>query len=224
MSVHDDGKGPGTEGQTVTTLDSESMDQSNQNNLNDLNHPELDSQSSLIDEIDFAVNQEPRCPCLLLLDTSGSMRGKPIEALNAGLSTFKSDLMGDPVAVKRVEAAVVAFDDTVRLVQDFVTPERFEPPVLTAQGLTHIGKAIHTALKDDGILGVIDHVGPDDEMNKTLHRMRQALAERLLGEAGFSIEARSDILSNSSDDHTKNVFDESLGRNTDRFIIKAVKS
>ena len=38
---------------------------------------------------DFASNPEPRCPCLLLLDVSGSMRGHPIDELNAGLNTFK---------------------------------------------------------------------------------------------------------------------------------------
>jgi len=54
--------------------------------------------------------------------------------------------MGDPVALKRVEVAVITFDNTVRLVQDFVTPDRFEPPVLTAQGLTHMGAALHTVL------------------------------------------------------------------------------
>jgi uncharacterized protein with von Willebrand factor type A (vWA) domain len=34
---------------------------------------------------DFAENPEPRCACLLLLDTSGSMQGAPIRELNAGL-------------------------------------------------------------------------------------------------------------------------------------------
>ncbi len=101
---------------------------------------------SLLDAVEFAENQEPRCPCVLLLDTSGSMAGRPISALNAGLQTFREDLMEDPVAPKRVEVAVVAFDTTVRLVQDFVTPDRFEPPVLTAQGVTHMGAAIMTAL------------------------------------------------------------------------------
>jgi len=38
---------------------------------------------------DFAENPEPRCPCVLLLDVSGSMNGKPISELNAGLTTFK---------------------------------------------------------------------------------------------------------------------------------------
>jgi uncharacterized protein YegL len=74
------------------------------------------------------------------------MKGRPIAALNAGLKSFRDDLLEDPVAPKRVEVAVVAFDSTVRLVQDFVTPDRFEPPVLTAQGTTHMGAAINTAL------------------------------------------------------------------------------
>ncbi|OKT80193.1 hypothetical protein ACN75_30035 [Escherichia coli] len=33
---------------------------------------------------DFASNPEPRCPCILLLDVSGSMSGRPINELNAG--------------------------------------------------------------------------------------------------------------------------------------------
>jgi hypothetical protein len=43
----------------------------------------------------FADNPEPRCPCLLLLDTSGSMSGRPITALNSGLVAFKDDLAAD---------------------------------------------------------------------------------------------------------------------------------
>lgn len=30
---------------------------------------------------DFASNPEPRCPCILLLDVSGSMSGRPINEL-----------------------------------------------------------------------------------------------------------------------------------------------
>lgn len=96
--------------------------------------------------IEFAENPEPRCPCILLLDTSGSMQGAPIEALNEGLRTFKDDLIKNSLASQRVEVCVVTFDCDVNVVQDFVTADQFEPPTLTAQGLTHIGAAIHKAL------------------------------------------------------------------------------
>ena len=56
--------------------------------------------STIIDQLPFAdpefvENAEPRCPCLLLLDTSTSMRGRPMTELNDGLQTFKSQLMSD---------------------------------------------------------------------------------------------------------------------------------
>jgi hypothetical protein len=58
---------------------------------------------------EFADNPEPRCPCLLLLDVSGSMKGQPITELNAGLTTFKDELAADALAMKRVEVGIVTF-------------------------------------------------------------------------------------------------------------------
>ncbi len=58
---------------------------------------------------DFASNPEPRCPCILLLDVSGSMNGRPINELNAGLVTFRDELLADPLALKRVELGIVTF-------------------------------------------------------------------------------------------------------------------
>jgi uncharacterized protein YegL len=100
----------------------------------------------LEDAVEFAVNPEPRCPCVLLLDTSGSMQGASLAALNQGLRTFRDDLARDSLAARRVEVAIVTFDSTVTVVQDFVTADQFEPPTLTAQGMTHMGSAIHKAL------------------------------------------------------------------------------
>lgn len=100
----------------------------------------------LEEAVEFAENPEPRCPCVLLLDTSGSMRGAPIEALTKGLQTFKDDLARDPLASRRVELAMVTFDSEVKVVQDFVTVDQFNPPALTAQGLTFMGSAVHKAL------------------------------------------------------------------------------
>jgi uncharacterized protein YegL len=102
--------------------------------------------SSLNEIVEFAENPEPRCPCVLLLDTSGSMHGQAIDALNEGLWVFKLEVCKDPLAARRVEVAVVTFDDRVQVPQPFIGIEDFEPPVLTAQGLTHMGGAINTAL------------------------------------------------------------------------------
>ena len=103
--------------------------------------------ASRIDEgLEFAENPEPRCPCVLLLDTSGSMQGQPIAALNEGLRMFQDELAKDALAARRVEVAVVTFDERVTIVRDFVTADQFEPPVLTAQGVTLIGTGMHPAL------------------------------------------------------------------------------
>ena len=99
-----------------------------------------------IEAIEFAENPEPRCPCVLLLDTSGSMQGDRIAALNAGLMTFKESLMRDNLAQKRVDVSVITFDSQVKIVSDFVTADSFEPPTLSAQGLTFTGSGIDLAL------------------------------------------------------------------------------
>lgn len=92
--------------------------------------------------VEFATNPEPRCACVLLLDTSASMSGKPIGALNDGLVAFAGDLGGDSLARQRVEVAIVTFGGEVHVAQDFVTAGQFEPVPLKAGGTTPMGAAI----------------------------------------------------------------------------------
>jgi len=106
----------------------------------------MTEQGRLDEVVEFAENPEPRCACVLLLDTSGSMQGEAITALNAGLVTFKNTLMKDPLAARRVEIAIVSFNSEVKIVQDFVTVDQFEPPSLAAAGQTFMGTAIVKAL------------------------------------------------------------------------------
>jgi uncharacterized protein YegL len=101
---------------------------------------------ALEDAVEFAENPEPRCPCVLLLDTSGSMAGERLAALTAGLEALKFDLTVDPIAVRRVEVAVVTFGAAVRVAQDFVSPDQFDVPYLTASGSTLIAGGIERAL------------------------------------------------------------------------------
>jgi len=111
-------------------------------------YPRAMPESPRLDEaVEFAENPEPRCPCILLLDVSGSMAGAPIDALNEGLQIFRDALNKDDLAKKRVDVAIVTFDSTAKVVQDFVTADRFQPPTLKVGGATYMGEGINKALE-----------------------------------------------------------------------------
>ena len=94
---------------------------------------------------EFAENPEPRCPCVLLLDTSASMQGDSINQLNSGLQAFREELFNDSLSMKRVEISVVTFGP-VRVMHDFKTADQFRPPVLEASGNTPLGSAVEKGL------------------------------------------------------------------------------
>ncbi|MCC3414003.1 MULTISPECIES: VWA domain-containing protein [unclassified Microcoleus] len=145
-------------------------------------------------DIEFAKNPEPRCPVVLLLDTSGSMSGDRINELNAGLASFKQDVEKDTTASLRVEVAIITFDSSVHIVQDFVTMDNFYPPQLTTSGTTSMGEGIELALnevenrkaiyKSNGIqyyqpwVFLITDGGPTDSWQSAAQRVRQADADR----------------------------------------------
>lgn len=95
---------------------------------------------------EFTENPEPRCACLLLLDTSGSMGGEPIRQLNLGLQALKDELAQDSLAMKRVEVGIVTFGP-VQVIQEFLTVDQWQPQPLSVSGDTPMGEAIERGLE-----------------------------------------------------------------------------
>src|SRR5207245_4545551 len=106
---------------------------------------EREKMSQLEERIEIANPQQPHCATILLLDTSGSMSGEKISALNEGLKHFKDEVLHDELASKRVDLGVVTFGHSVSVIHDFSTIEDFEAPTLEAGGSTPMGEAISKA-------------------------------------------------------------------------------
>lgn len=97
---------------------------------------------------DLAINRQERCPVVLAIDVSSSMTTENrIGQLNDALVQFKNELVENKLASLRVELAVVTFDSTARLLQDFAILKDFQPPTLQAGGTTAMGQAMDLSLK-----------------------------------------------------------------------------
>ena len=94
----------------------------------------------LEDIVDIDPTQ-PHVATVMLVDTSGSMSGN-LREVNEGLKFLKDDLEKDDLASKRVDLAIVTFDDDTQVVHDFSSIENFEAPTLTTGGCTGMGDAI----------------------------------------------------------------------------------
>lgn len=108
-------------------------------------------------------NMSKRLPAILLLDTSYSMDGEPIKALNEGLRVLEEEFdpaTGDSLALRSVEFALVTFGSNgVQLVdlmtgqggtnvnEAFVEAIDYRAPVLSAGGGTPMGEAMELALR-----------------------------------------------------------------------------
>lgn len=104
------------------------------------------TQTPFAEEPRVAAPNEPHLACVLLLDTSGSMTGDAIESLNQGINNFIQKTAADEMAQKRVDVAIVAFDDDPRVVLDFTPICQMEPIKLDAGGCTAMGAAINKAI------------------------------------------------------------------------------
>ncbi len=85
-----------------------------------------------------------RLPVYLLIDTSGSMRGEAIHAVNNGLQTMMASLRQDPHALDSVHMSLITFDKNVNLIFGLTELSSVQLPQITTpeSGPTFLGEAI----------------------------------------------------------------------------------
>lgn len=84
-----------------------------------------------------------RLPVYLVLDTSGSMTGEPIESLKNGVQVLISTLRQDPYALETAYLSVITFSTTAQQLVPLTELSTFQMPDLQAAGTTSLGEALN---------------------------------------------------------------------------------
>lgn len=83
-----------------------------------------------------------RLPVYLLLDTSGSMHGEPIEAVKNGVQVLVSTLRQDPYALETAYLSIITFDSNAKQIVPLIELSMFQMPDIQASGTTSLGGAL----------------------------------------------------------------------------------
>ncbi|MCC8114798.1 MAG: VWA domain-containing protein [Bacteroidales bacterium] len=84
-----------------------------------------------------------RLPVYLLLDTSGSMYGEPIEAVKNGVQVLVSTLRSDPYALETAHLSIITFDSKAQQLTPLTEIASFQQPQIQASGCTVLGEALN---------------------------------------------------------------------------------
>lgn len=92
-------------------------------------------------------NYEPKCLCVLVLDTSASMAGEAMTQLNKGLKILHQEISADHIASQRLEISIITFNDSIQRLQEPKLVEDFVMPSLSASGSTRLVDGVFEALQ-----------------------------------------------------------------------------
>lgn len=101
----------------------------------------------MLHQEELVENPSARLPVCLVLDTSASMSGQPINELQEGVSIFFSNVLEDEIAKYSAEVAIVTFGEKVEMPLDFAPISNQQIPKFSAKGLTPMGEAVEKAVK-----------------------------------------------------------------------------
>ena len=80
-----------------------------------------------------------KLPVYLLLDTSGSMFGEPIEAVKNGVQVLVSTLRSDPYALETAYLSIITFNSSAQQITPLTDVDNIKPPFYDECGCTDIG-------------------------------------------------------------------------------------
>jgi uncharacterized protein YegL len=89
-----------------------------------------------------------RLPVYLLLDTSGSMSGEPIEAVKNGVQIMTGSLRQNPQAIETAFISVITFDSEARQIIPLTDLASFQMVDIRATGTTALGDALKLVAKN----------------------------------------------------------------------------
>ena len=167
------------------------------------------------DDLPKIVNaNDPHMALAFLLDTSSSMSGDPIRELNEGLNRFKVEVCKDPLTRGMLDVAIIEFNSTHSVVQEFGPVEYMEEVNLKATGGTYMAPAIEKALdmvdersrfyKQSGTAPykpwviLISDGAPSDDLSGAISRIKEMekngkVSFRSLGVEGYNSKVLHDL-------------------------------
>lgn len=83
-----------------------------------------------------------RLPVYLLLDTSGSMTGEPIEAVKNGVQMMMHSLRQNPQAIETAFVSIITFSTDAKQIVPLTDLASFQMVDIVASGLTSLGAAL----------------------------------------------------------------------------------
>ncbi|MEO5984968.1 MAG: VWA domain-containing protein, partial [Ferruginibacter sp.] len=83
-----------------------------------------------------------RLPVYLLLDTSGSMTGEPIEAVKNGVQVMISSLRQNPQAIETAFISIITFDSEAKQIVPLTDLASFQMVDIKATGTTSLGEGL----------------------------------------------------------------------------------
>jgi uncharacterized protein YegL len=90
----------------------------------------------------FVTNLKRPLPVFLLLDSSGSMGGEKVNALNTAVKQMVADFKGEKLSEVALQLSIITFGGAAKIVTELVDINEFQFTPISANGGTPLGAAL----------------------------------------------------------------------------------